>query len=95
LSPSIPGAGHDSSGAARSAAAAAAPSIIDNRLYLLLMLFGASLVLGLPLLWYSRAYGWLGKTIVTLLLLVWTVIVFALFWWSLSWSLGRLRTIVW
>lgn len=70
-------------------------SVADNRAYLLLLLFGAALVLGLPLLWYGRAYGIVGKIVVTLLVILWTAVLLALCWWSLSWSWERLRQLPW
>lgn len=72
-----------------------ARSVIDNRVQLLLLLFGAALVLGLPLLWYSRAYGIVGKLVITVLVLLWTLILLWLCWWSLSWSMNRIRQIPW
>lgn len=58
---------------------------LDNPWLMLLMLFGVTLFLGLPFLWISRGFSTTGKIVVTLLVLVWTVIVFACFfavvWW--------------
>lgn len=58
---------------------------LDNPWLMLLMLFGVTLFLGLPFLWISRGFSTTGKIVVTLLVLLWTVIVFACFfavvWW--------------
>ncbi len=66
-------------------------SVIDNRTHLLLLLFGAALFLGLPLLWVSRAYGLVGKLVITVLVLLWSALLLSLFWWSFTWSWSRIQ----
>jgi len=64
--------------------------VVDSRWQLLLLLFGAMGVLGLPLLWSSRAFGLGGKLVLSLLVTLWTALLVGLCWWSLVWSAGRL-----
>ena len=70
-----------------------ARSVIDNRWQLLLLLFGATGVLGVPLLWNSRAFGPLGKLAISLLVTAWTAVLMALCWWSWSWTTDQLKKI--
>jgi hypothetical protein len=63
---------------------------LDNPWLMLGMLFGVTLFLGLPFLWISRGFSPLGKVVVTLLVLVWTVIVFACFFAVLVWCWQRI-----
>lgn len=69
--------------------------VIDDRWQLMLLLFGAMGVLGIPLLWYSRAFGVLSKLLLSLAVTAWTAALVAFCWWSWSWSMGRLGEIAW
>lgn len=73
--------------------APAGASIIDQRGPLLLLLFGAMGVLGLPLLWYSRAFGPLAKLLIGALVTVWTAALAALVLWSWMWMFERLSQV--
>lgn len=64
-------------------------SVIDSRWQLLLLLFGATGVLGLPWLMMSRAFGPLGKLVVGLLVTLWTLVLASLVCWSWMWTLSR------
>lgn len=63
---------------------------LDNPWLMLGMLFGVTLFLGLPFLWISRGFTPLGKVLVTILVLVWTLIVFACFFGVMYWCAQRL-----
>lgn len=64
--------------------------VVDSRWQLLLLLFGAMGVLGLPLLWSSRAFGLGAKLVLSLLVTIWTALLVGLCWWCLTWSWERL-----
>lgn len=68
----------------------AARRAIDNPWLILAMLFGVTLFLGLPLLWVSRGFSTAGKIVVTILVLIWTVIVFVAFFAVLWWCWQRI-----
>ena len=76
--------------------AAAAPrqptwrELVDNPWLMLTMLFGVTLFLGLPLLWVSRGFSPLGKIAVTIAVLIWTALVFWVFWLIMAWCLPRI-----
>jgi hypothetical protein len=67
--------------------------LVDNRWVILVMLFGVTLFLGLPLLWVSRGFSRAGKIVVTLLVLIWTAIVFWIFWLIMAWCIPRIMLI--
>lgn len=50
-------------------------SLVDKRWFVLLIIFGGAMFLGLPLLWKSRAFQWPGKIIVTLLTILYSIVV--------------------
>lgn len=54
--------------------------MVDNPYLVLGLLFFVTLFLGLPVLWASRGFSTLSKAVWTLLLLVWSVLVFWGFW---------------
>lgn len=54
--------------------------MVDNPWVVLAMLFFVTLFLGLPVLWVSRGFSPLSKVAWTILVLIWTAIVFWLFW---------------
>jgi hypothetical protein len=63
---------------------------VDNPWLMLTMLFGVTLFLGLPLLWVSRGFSPLGKVAVTIAVLIWTALVFWVFWLIMAWCLPRI-----
>jgi len=67
--------------------------MVDNRWLVLVMLFGVTLFLGLPLLWISRGFSLVGKLVVTLLVLIWTAVVFWVFWLIMAWCIPRIMLI--
>jgi hypothetical protein len=64
--------------------------LVDNPWLMLTMLFGVTLFLGLPLLWISRGFSPLGKIAVTIAILIWTALVFWVFWLIMAWCLPRI-----
>ena len=64
---------------------------LDNKLFILGMLFGATLFLGFPWLWKSRAFTRGGKVLITILVLVETVLVFWAFFAVMAWSYRTIR----
>ena len=67
---------------------------LDNPWLMLLLLFGVTLFLGLPLLWISRGFSATGKVVVTILVLVWTVIVLACFGTVVWWCWQRIASVL-
>lgn len=64
---------------------------LDNKWFILGMLFGAALFLGFPWLWKSRAFSRGGKFVVTVLVLIETVVVFWAFFAVMAWSYRSIR----
>lgn len=64
---------------------------LDSKLFILGMLFGAAMFLGLPWLWKSRAFSRGGKVIVTILVLLETVLVFWAFFAVMAWSYRSIK----
>ena len=67
--------------------------LVDNPWLILTMLFGVTLFLGLPLLWVSRGFSPLGKIAVTVAVLLWTALVFWVFWLIMAWCIPRIMQI--
>jgi hypothetical protein len=67
--------------------------VIDNPWLMLGMLFGVTLFLGLPFLWISRGFSLFGKIVVTILVLLWSALVFWIFWLIMAWCIPRIMTI--
>jgi hypothetical protein len=65
-------------------------SLIDNPWVILGLMFGVALVLGLPFLWKSRGFSTLGKIVWTVIVSLYTILVFWLFWLLVSWCWGRI-----
>ncbi len=63
---------------------------IDNPWFILGMLFGVTLFLGLPILWTSRAFSRPLKVLVSFLVLAETVLVFWGFYEIMAWSWRRI-----
>ncbi len=65
--------------------------VIDQPGLMLLILFGAAMILGVPWLWQSRGFSRRGKLVYTVLVTVYTIVVFWLFWLVMSWSIASIR----
>ena len=70
--------------------AARRPDLTERPAFLLGMIFGAALFLGLPWLWKCRAFSNTTKTLLTVLVLIETVVLFWLFYLVMSWSIRRI-----
>ena len=66
------------------------PDLTERPAFLLGMIFGAALFLGLPWLWKCRAFSNTTKTLLTVLVLIETVVLFWLFYLVMSWSIRRI-----
>ena len=64
--------------------------LVDNPWLVLAMLFFVTAALGLPFLWLSRGFSVLGKIVVTVLVLAWTVLVLWAFWLIMAWCVPRI-----
>jgi len=65
--------------------------ILDHRGLLLLLLFGATAALGIPLLWKSRVFSLSAKILLTIALCAYTVLILWLFWIVVSRSLESIQ----
>jgi len=63
--------------------------IQENRGLLLSTLFFVTAVLGLPLLWRSRAFSPLAKVLLTVVVVAYTALLFLVTWLVLMWSYQR------
>jgi hypothetical protein len=59
--------------------------LVDNPWLMLAMLFFVTAALGLPLLWISRGFSTPWKIVVTIVVLLWTVLVFWVFFLIMAW----------
>lgn len=64
--------------------------LIDNRWVILGLMFGVTLVLGLPFLWKSRGFSTLGKIVWSVIVTLYTILFFWIFWLIMSWAYSRL-----
>jgi hypothetical protein len=64
--------------------------LADRPLVLLAVLFFVTAAPGLPLLWISRSFSSTGKIVVTILVLLWTALVFWGFYLVMAWCLPRI-----
>lgn len=62
---------------------------LDNPWLMLVMLFFVTAALGIPFLWMSRGFSTPAKVILTIAVLLWTAVVFWLFWLVMVWSCTR------
>jgi hypothetical protein len=64
--------------------------VVDNPWLMVAMLFLVTAALGLPFLWISRGFSWLGKCLLTIAVLAWTALVLWLFWLVMAWCVPRI-----
>ncbi|MCY2994436.1 MAG: hypothetical protein NTY19_42200 [Planctomycetota bacterium] len=64
---------------------------LDSRWFILVMLFGAAAVFGLPLLWSSRSFSWSAKIVWTILVVLYTGLLLWLTWLILSYCYASIR----
>jgi hypothetical protein len=75
---------------AADAAGASWTEVRDNPWLLVSVLFGVTAVLGLPLLWQSKAFTWRGKLSLSLAVIAWTGLLVWLCALVLQWSYARI-----
>jgi len=68
--------------------------LIDNPYAVLAAVFLAMAILGVPLIWSCRAWSPVTKTVLTVITVLYTALVFWLFWLAMSWSWGRISPYV-
>ncbi|MEQ8786333.1 MAG: hypothetical protein RIC55_08535 [Pirellulaceae bacterium] len=66
--------------------------ILDNRWAVLSLIFFAMMALGIPLIWKSRAFSPAGKVFWTIAALVYTAVVFWLFYLVMWWTYRSIAT---
>ena len=64
--------------------------IIDNPWLMILTLFFVTAALGLPFLWMSRGFSTLNKVLLTIAVLLWTALVFWVFYLIMAWCIPRI-----
>lgn len=64
---------------------------LDNPWLMLGMLFFVTAFLGLPFLWMSRGFTTFWKVVVTIAVLLWTALIFWLFWLIMVWCFVRVQ----
>jgi hypothetical protein len=63
---------------------------IDNPWLMAALLFFVTAALGLPFLWISRGFSTVGKLLLTLAVLLWTLLVLWVFYLVMAWCLPRI-----
>jgi hypothetical protein len=69
--------------------------LVDNPWLLLAVLFFVTAALGIPFLWMSRGFSTPCKIVVTIAVLLWTALVFWVFFLIMAWCWSQLRPIFW
>lgn len=65
-------------------------SMIDKPWFVLALLFFATAICGLPLLWKSRGFSRLSKTVLSIVITLYTVLLLWGFWRIITWSWTRI-----
>ena len=68
----------------------AAAKILDNPWIVLALLFFVTAALGLPLLWISRAFSAPMKILLSIVVMLYTLLLLAVFWLIMAWCYGRI-----
>jgi len=71
-------------------ASASSKRIIDNPYLILGMLFGVTAALGLPFLWVSRGFSTTMKVVWSIVVILYTLLLFWVFWLIMAWSISRI-----
>ena len=66
---------------------------INNKWLVLLLLFGCTAALGLPVLWKSTAFSRGGKVFWSVIVSLYTVLIFYIFFKIMAWSYGRISQV--
>jgi len=67
---------------------------IDNPWLMLAILFFVTAFLGIPFLWMSRGFTTFWKVVITVAVLLWTALIFWVFWLIMVWCYVRVRDAV-
>ncbi len=59
--------------------------LLDNRWFILALLFGVLAVFGLPLLWFSRGFSRRAKIVLSVIVVLYTALLLWLMWLMLRW----------
>lgn len=70
--------------------AAGGKSLLDRPWFILGLLFLVTAILGLPLLWISRGFSPAWKIVLSVIVTLYTVLLFWGFWLVLTWSVSRI-----
>jgi hypothetical protein len=68
----------------------ASRGVIDNPYAVLVAVFCAMAILGIPLIWACRAWSPRTKVVLTIVTLAYTALIFWLFWLAMVWSWSRI-----
>lgn len=68
----------------------ASRGMIDNPYAVLAAVFFAMMFLGIPLIWACRAWSPATKVFLTIMTLLYSALIFWLFWLAMSWSWNRI-----
>src|SRR5688572_631343 len=69
--------------------------LIDNPWIMILVLFLVTAALGLPFLWMSRGFSTFSKSVLTIAVLLWTALVFWVFYLIMAWCWLQLEPVFW
>jgi hypothetical protein len=69
--------------------------LIDNPWIMILVLFFVTAALGLPFLWISRGFSTFSKIVLTIAVLLWTALVFWVFYLIMAWCWSQLEPVFW
>jgi hypothetical protein len=69
--------------------------VIDNPWIMILALFFVTAFLGLPFLWISRGFSTFWKVVLTIAVLLWTALVFWVFYLIMAWCWSQLEPVFW
>jgi hypothetical protein len=70
-------------------------NLIDNPWIMILGLFFVTAFLGLPFLWISRGFSTFWKIVLTVAVLLWTALVFWVFYLIMAWCWSQLEPVFW
>jgi hypothetical protein len=69
--------------------------LLDNPWLMVLGLFFVTAALGLPFLWMSRGFSTFWKILLTIAVLLWTALVFWVFYLIMAWCWSQLEPVFW
>jgi hypothetical protein len=69
--------------------------LVDNPWLMVVVLFFVTAALGLPFLWISRGFSRPWKIVLTIAVLLWTALVFWVFFLIMAWCWSQLQPVFW